>query len=211
MLFGHNSNVSVGDSTFHVQTEDRGLSQALIDTTVYLKGRVLHRRTNNYLDLLPLDPQKEAVLKDRLDQQHRSVVADISSGALKLTQPLAGPVTVTSPPAAAVAPPPPELTLKLKVLNAKGWLSGKHASLHVGVHDKMGNPIPKAKVTATLEGTPEQVEASVTSGADGQAVVEFDLPRLSGAEPMLVVEASWGLAKGYLRFQLRPKTKVPAS
>ena len=54
MLFGHNSNVKVGETTFHVQTEDRGVASGLIDTTVYHAGRVMHRRTNNYHDLIPL-------------------------------------------------------------------------------------------------------------------------------------------------------------
>jgi hypothetical protein len=43
MLFGHNTNVKAGETTFHVQTEDRGTTNALIDTTVYFQGRVLHR------------------------------------------------------------------------------------------------------------------------------------------------------------------------
>ena len=59
MLFGHNTDVKVGESVYHVQTEDRGTANALIDTTVYCRGRVLHRRTNNYIDLLPLDPGRE--------------------------------------------------------------------------------------------------------------------------------------------------------
>src|SRR5437879_11041842 len=59
MLFGHNSNVQAGGTNYHVQTEDRGTTNALIDTTVYFNGRVLHRRTNNYFDLLPLNPGRE--------------------------------------------------------------------------------------------------------------------------------------------------------
>jgi hypothetical protein len=66
MLFGHNTNVSVGENTYHVQTEDRGTASALIDTTVYCGGRVLHRRANNYFDLLPLTPDTEEALKLRL-------------------------------------------------------------------------------------------------------------------------------------------------
>jgi hypothetical protein len=59
MLFGHNSNVTVGTEIVHVQTENRGANHAFIDTTVHWKGRVLHRRTNNYQDLLPLDAESE--------------------------------------------------------------------------------------------------------------------------------------------------------
>jgi len=87
MLFGHNSNVKVGEATFHVQTEDRGVTTALIDTTVYYMGRVMHRRTNNYHDLIPLDPDREEALRLRLNEQHRSTLEDIRSGALYLAAP----------------------------------------------------------------------------------------------------------------------------
>src|SRR4029077_2835771 len=87
MLFGHNTNVKVGDTTYPVQTEDRGVTNALIDTTVYFNGRVLHRRTNNYFDLLPLNPDSEQLLKQRLDEQHRAVVEEIRTGALHLSLP----------------------------------------------------------------------------------------------------------------------------
>lgn len=87
MLFGHNSNVKVGETTFHVQTEDRGVTTALIDTTVYYMGRVMHRRTNNYHDLVPLDADREEALRLRLDEQHRSTLEDIRSGVLYLAAP----------------------------------------------------------------------------------------------------------------------------
>src|SRR5271155_1046363 len=99
MLFGHNSNVKVGEATFHVQTEDRGVTTALIDTTVYYMGRVMHRRTNNYHDLIPLDPDREEALRLRLDEQHRSTLEDIRSGALYLAPP----------------PPPPALVKDARV------------------------------------------------------------------------------------------------
>src|SRR5260370_3856239 len=38
MRFGHNSNVTIGEVLYHVQTEDRGATHALIDTTVYYGG-----------------------------------------------------------------------------------------------------------------------------------------------------------------------------
>ena len=63
MIFGHNTNVAIGNVKYHVQTEDGGITSAHIDTTVYSGGRVLHRRTNSYLDLLPLNADREEALK----------------------------------------------------------------------------------------------------------------------------------------------------
>ena len=91
MVFGHNTNVTVGDAQYHVQTEDRGAAHATIETTVYNQGRLIHKRKIEYRELLPLDRAKEVALKQRLDEQHRAVMEDLKSGALK-------------PPAAAQQP-----------------------------------------------------------------------------------------------------------
>ncbi len=87
MVFGHNTNVKIGAVTYHVQTEDRGEAHALIDTTVYYQGRVLHRRTNNYFDLLPANEDRQQALKLRVDEQHHSVLEEMQSGALHLAIP----------------------------------------------------------------------------------------------------------------------------
>src|ERR1700686_2037819 len=124
MIFGHNTNVSVGAYKYHVQTEDAGAPSALIDTTVYAGGRVLHRRTNNSLDLFPLNSDSEKALKLRLDEQHRQVLEEIRTGALCLPPP--------TPPA---PPAPPKFvsshaaqkaqseSLAIELLNPKNWLA----------------------------------------------------------------------------------------
>src|SRR3984893_10303157 len=85
MVFGHNSNLKIGETIYHVQTEDRGTSHAVIDTMVYQSGRVLHRRANSYADLLPLDAAREQSLKERVSAQHQAVLEELRSGALKFT------------------------------------------------------------------------------------------------------------------------------
>jgi hypothetical protein len=85
MLFGHNTNITVGGVVYHVQTEDRGASRAFIETTVHRRGQVVHRRTSNYSDLLPLDSGREQALKMRLDDQHRAVLGELRAGSLELT------------------------------------------------------------------------------------------------------------------------------
>jgi hypothetical protein len=216
MIFGHNTNVSLGQTTYHVQTEDAGVISALIDTTVYCRGRVLHRRTNNYHDLLPLNPDREAALKLRLDEQHRQVLEEIRSGALYLPPPAPpAPVAATANKSANVheknisAPPPAVLSLEL--LNTRTWLTGKRATLHLRVTDRAGNPVSAAKVTATVAGASEPGNFSAESDAGGEAHLAFDMPRLHDANAAIVIEAAHGSAKGHLRFQLRAKQRVPVT
>jgi hypothetical protein len=216
MLFGHNTDVKAGETVYHVQTEDRGTANALIDTTVYCRGRVLHRRTNNYIDLLPLNPERENLLRKRIDDQHRSVTEEIRTGALHLVPPplpvKEGPADKNKASIATHASPSAPPTLAVELINAKSWLAGKRANLHVTVRNKQnGTGLAGALVTARIDGAAEVTEFSTETGADGQALLEFDMPRLAGAEPALVIEASRADSKGQLKFQLKARPRVPTA
>src|SRR3974377_2070725 len=106
MVFGHNSNLKLGAVTLHVQTEDRGVAHGLIDTTVYYHGRGLHRRTNNYFDLLPLNDAREGALRLRLQNQHLMVSEEIRSGDEHLNIP---PAAGSPAPQAQEKPAPAEV------------------------------------------------------------------------------------------------------
>ncbi len=208
MLFGHNSNVTVGADVVHVQTEDRGAGHAFIDTTVHWHGRVLHRRTNNYLDLLPLDGEKENALKARLDEQHRAVIEEIQTGALKLTFPDPPTAPQKQVPLAPKARSAAPAGLRVELMNSKTWLSGKQATLQLMVRDAAGNAIAGAETKVRVEGVEGPAGFSAVTGNDGGAMLQFAMPQLSGAEVALVIEASRDGAKGQLRFQLRAKPRA---
>lgn len=205
MVFGHNSNVTMGKHTLHVQTEDRGANHALIDTTVYFQGRVLHRRTNNYLDLLPLTSDSQEALKMRVDEQHREVLQAIHNGELQLNIPGA-PSKVEHAPA---TPQPRKWNLEL--LNARSWLMGKQATLHVAVKEEGGGPVRGASVSAEIEGGEGRAAYSGRTGEDGQATISFEMPKLSGGDFALVLRMEDPAGSVQLRFALRAKPRVPAA
>ena len=227
MVFGHNTNVKIAGATYHVQTEDRGETHALIDTTVYFRGRVLHRRTNNYFDLLPLDDDRSQALKLRLDEQHQNVLDEMHSGALQLAVPqptsamseaqhVAGeainhPGLESDPSTNAHATATPAnmpRKLIIELVNPRSWLSGKNASLQLLVKDGAGAPVIAARIEVHIEGSSEQQSYSAVSGPDGLAVVEFAMPRISSAEAAISIHAEDREARGQLRFALRAKPKV---
>ncbi|HEY2351397.1 MAG TPA: hypothetical protein VGH83_02725 [Candidatus Acidoferrum sp.] len=210
MVFGHNSNVTHGQVKYHVQTEDAGIASALIDTTVYCGGRVLHRRTNNYLDLLPLNADREAALKLRVAEQHRQVLEEIRSGTLYLPP---VPASVQAAPAALAAGKQttlqPAKALLVELLNAKSWLAGKRANLHLRISDHSGRPVCDAKIIASVSGAAEPSDFFAESDAAGEAHFAFDMPRLSDPNAALRIEAIHAFGAGHLRFQLRARQRVP--
>jgi hypothetical protein len=109
-----------------------------------------------------------------------------------------------------IASPQPA-TLSLELLNAKTWLAGKHATLHLRVTGRAGNPVSAAKVTATVAGANDPGNFSAESNANGEAHLAFDMPRLHDANAAIVIEAAHGSATGHLRFQLRAKQRVPVT
>jgi hypothetical protein len=215
MVFGHNTDVTVGEKRYHVQTEDRGSRHALIDTMVYCDGRVLHRRTNSYADLLPLGAGEEEKLRLRVAHQHQQIVKELRSGVLEISD---GAAATSSGSAAAKKMPQspvraqvaPEIRdIELELTNRSSWLSGRRASLQLAVRDKdTGAGISGARVIARVEGAAEAAEFSTATGTQGLARLAFDMPRLGGEGAALVIEASQGEARGELRFQLRAKPKT---
>jgi hypothetical protein len=220
MVFGHNTNLKLGSNTLHVQTEDRGATSCMIDTTVYYQGRVLHRRTNNYHDLLPLNDDTRQALKLRVDKQHRTVLEAIRSGELELAipPPTTAPAGAASghshqagansekPPSAVVSPP----KLVLELLNARSWLVGKQATLQIAVKEEGGAGISGASVSAEVEGSAGSAPFSGQTGDDGRVTILFEMPKLTGAEAALVIRAEAKKGSALLRFSLRAKPRVPA-
>jgi hypothetical protein len=211
MVFGHNSNLKIGNITFHVQTEDRGESHALIDTTVYYHGRVLYRRTNNYFDLLPLDDDRQQALKLRLEDQHRTVIEDIRSGELQLTVPTIAAAQPAPSVQVKMDPPIPAAEPKMLILeltNAKSWLSGKHAKLQLTVRQSTGEPISGAQISVQIEGSEDGVPFKGETGISGEAQIEFEMPKITGPQAALVVYAEDRSTTAQLRFALRAKPRI---
>lgn len=81
MITGFNTDIEFDGKTYHVQTEDKGLSKPLILSLIYNGGTILASRRTPYDDLLEggLD---EKALTERLNKQHRTICAAIKAGRL---------------------------------------------------------------------------------------------------------------------------------
>ena len=115
MITGYNTDVRHNEVVFHVQTEDKGLSNPYIESLVYVGGQVLASKRANYAELLA-EGKDEKDIVQLMDHQHRTMIAAIKHGKLdaKLQALLAGapltrqaPSTQTSVPVPPPLPPPP--------------------------------------------------------------------------------------------------------
>jgi thiamine biosynthesis protein ThiS len=113
MSFGFNTNVRVGEIVYHVQTEQRGADHAVIDTVVYVSGRVIHRVKTQVVaanvpragdaERAPTDESQE--VRAQVERQHQAIIAQLESGAL--------PANLAAAPTAAAIPAPLPIAITL--------------------------------------------------------------------------------------------------
>jgi hypothetical protein len=80
MITGQNSEVRHQSSSFHVQTEDKGISNPFIESLVYLGGQVLASKRTSYAQVLA-DGCSDEEIAALMDRQHRAMIASIQRGS----------------------------------------------------------------------------------------------------------------------------------
>ena len=131
MITGYNTDVRHGEVVFHVQTEDKGVSNPFIESLVYVGGQVLVSKRASYAEMLA-EGKEEKEIVALMDHQHRTMIAAIRHGKLdaKLQSLLAGKqtgqvevVTRQAPPTVPVSqvvpPPPPAATAPCRRTSAR--------------------------------------------------------------------------------------------
>jgi hypothetical protein len=81
VITGYNTDIEHEGVTYHVQTEDKGLSKPLIVSLVYNGGTILASKRQPYDDLL-VGGFDEQALAERLKRQHKLICAAIRAGRI---------------------------------------------------------------------------------------------------------------------------------
>lgn len=82
VLTGYNTDIEFSGTTYHVQTEDKGRGNPLVESLVYTSGEILYSRRTSYQDLVEQNVDKEAVAT-LMERQHRSIVDAVGAGGVE--------------------------------------------------------------------------------------------------------------------------------
>ena len=83
MFTGFNSDVERDGRTFHVQTEDRGLGNPVLETRVYSGGQVVATVRRSYADLADSPDYSHDEIQRRMREQHAELIDDLERGRLE--------------------------------------------------------------------------------------------------------------------------------
>jgi hypothetical protein len=207
VVFGFNTNVRVADRVFHVQSEDLGEERRIVETTVYLDGRIVHRRSSNYMQLPPANDAP--ALRRRVEHQHREVIDLLRAGKLTLdVGTAAAPVPKAFAPAAAT--PEGAFAIEIRFAGVPPTIVAGKAKIEIlGVSHADKQPVPGASVGVMLEGANPPLNVQVETNAGGRATIMFPMrgQALDGAH--FVIRARARGAEDAMRIAMRPKAAAP--
>lgn len=79
MVPGFNHNIPHKGKTYHIQTEDSGISSPHIITLLYIGGTILAREKMSYADIIKVDNLEE-VVRDLMQEQHKKMLRKLLTG-----------------------------------------------------------------------------------------------------------------------------------
>ena len=84
MITGFNSDVKFRGLVYHVQTEDKGKVNPLIETLIYRGGEILASRRLPYAELNE-GPAAEEAISRLMEEQHNAMILEVKRGGLAPT------------------------------------------------------------------------------------------------------------------------------
>ena len=79
VITGFNTDVKYRGVVYHVQTEDKGTSNPLIETLIYKGGEILASRRLPYAELVK-GAQDEAAITKLMEEQHKGMIMEVKRG-----------------------------------------------------------------------------------------------------------------------------------
>ena len=79
MVTGFNTDVKYQGVVYHVQTEDKGPVNPMIETLIYKGGEILGSRRLPYADLLKGENDEKQIAQ-MMEDQHKAVMSDVKKG-----------------------------------------------------------------------------------------------------------------------------------
>lgn len=175
MITGYNTDVRHNDVVFHVQTEDKGLSNPFIESLIYVGGQVLASKRASYAELLASGKEEKDILV-LMDHQHRTMIAAIRHGKFdaKLQALLAGKQTssLEAPPAAVdtdtgtIARPAPSPTPAARPLPPSAAPPARERTLDQVILEYLTNEADQEQLVLLVED-----EAELSLGRQARLVV----------------------------------------
>ena len=198
MITGFNTDVQYEGRIFHVQTEDKGLQNPVVESLVYTGGEIITSRRSGYADIADTPTYSEGEIAKRMEAQHQAIIREILSGRFDPDGPKPfgyNIITNRSLDEVVLDFLSREVGLeqiRLEMADQQTFVEGSQPSLQLRViAEASDRPVAGAKVTVKLISTrekPKEIFAG-TTGQDGRVDAAFAIPEMPGANAAILFQA----------------------
>lgn len=198
VITGFNTDVQYEGRVFHVQTEDKGLDNPVVESLVYTGGEIITSRRTAYTDLARSSDYSEAEVARRMESQHQAIIREILSGRFDPDGPKPFGYNIITNRALD------EVVLdflsrevgleqiRLEMTEQQTFVEGTAPELSLRViAEASDRPVAGAKVTVKLISTREKPREifSGTTAHDGRIEAKFEIPPMPGANAAILLQA----------------------
>jgi hypothetical protein len=178
-IFGFNTDVKIGETVYHVQSEARQ-ADMLLQTMVFLKGQCVGKRVVSYAQKSAQPDFSEQAMHEFLKTQHKTVLEAIQQGRVET-------ILGTEPSIQDVG----EGGLSLNWTNSTQSVESDDVSMCFHVTEA-GNAVSGAAVSVSASGADNaQAVATATTDMQGKAIVSFSLTQQMVQDASVMARASY--------------------
>jgi hypothetical protein len=211
MITGHNTDITYNGVVYHVQTEDKGSSNPVIETLVYKGGEILDARRTSYTHLL----------QDGYDEeQHRVMITEIKDGKFEKISlgidPLSAGIidskkTLDQVIMDYLASQQEKERLILELKGTRGFIEGSPSTLTVVAKNSNNDePVKAARIIVKIISTVKKPITVYEGKTDrnGLLIVEFVVPEFPDGHAALLVQAFSDIGSDEIKDVIQKRKKV---
>jgi hypothetical protein len=221
MITGFNTDIDCDGQVFHIQTEDKGLTNPVIETLVYTGGQIVCARKSSYARLVTSGRCDENEIQILMETQHRDLIREIRDGSLSKEdlQPFGWNVVSTRPFDEVVRTYLAENLgvekIRVDLLEPNQLRAGERQTVTLAVIEETSErPIVGAQVIARLcegETACELFSASTDAAGRIEAACEIPPDPARGATVVCEAEADGKTAELRRRIRRKARASVPSA
>ena len=191
MIFGFNTDVKVGSTVYHVQSEAR-TADLLLQTMIFVRGHCIGKHGSSYAEQISDSGFSDQMIHELLKEQHRGVLQMLREGRLDDFLRSTEEIQDTQ-----------GTGLVVQWLNAEAAAGKQQFSMRLSVSDS-GMAAEGALLTCRLAHGDAPIHCQSVTEHDGTAELEVDLRSLGEqSDPVLLVRAKHGDKSATRQFRIK--------
>lgn len=204
MLTGFNTDITHNGRVFHVQTEDKGKENPVIETLIYLGGEIIDARRTSYRSILQKRGFQPKLIYKLMERQHKLAIADIRAGRFDEPQPVeTSPIddmfdrtkTLDEVILEYLTAQTQQESIVLEYDRERFFFEGENIALPIRVlKETSKEPVEDAQIVVKILSTirPALTVFEGSTDETGKVHAKFKIPLFPGGMAALVIQAFYG-------------------